>query len=703
MSQKYYRLKKHRKLQKDKSLLWEKCDIVSISAEVNSEEITEVESDVNVLENEEIISPQKSENGDGEISANDNEVDREKSTSEPSDTIVGLENKLKHWCLKNLETLCLNVVTDLLLVLQSEGYTNLPKTAQTLLGTKHSRTLQQMRSCKNTVGEFIYLGIENGLKKVISHDYTDDEISVFIHVDGMSLFRNSPTQMWPTSVKVFHKNYLIKPFAVSIFCGDSKPYSIHEYLENFVAEANKLIKDGVTINDRQYAFKILAVIADSPARAFLKCCKYPGGFYSCERCTTKGVTQNTNINRKKGDKKTSKRVYPEMDCELRTKKSFADKQQPQHHRGGKEIESPLLLLSNFDPVRSVVLDPMHLLYDGVMKSLIDKWITRGKATRLKITDVKRLNDRLVLLTPDIPCEFQRKKFTLEYIAQWKATQYRFFLHYCGPIVLKNILSSSMYNHFMLLFVACRILDSDELCVTARDYARALLRKFFDLLPSFYGKDSQVLNMHNLIHAADDVEQFDLPLSDIAAFWGESFIGTFKNLVKSKRKPLTQIANRLEELESNDRLRMKKKYDVRVCQINKKIKNTFTKQGEKLVYVNSVKIKEATFKNNHPDNIAQLNDGTIVKIKEIFMKCNRKETKISNIEPDAILNNLYFFVHAAEKSDNVFCYPTESSDLGIVAIHNFSNSKKCISATRIKQKCVFLRGEHQFFIIPLQHM
>lgn len=710
MSKQYYRLKKHRELQKKHLILQEKRDdnIVSIVDEVDNSEQCEIKSDVSIDQSESSFEasvgilvnsnpPLNSENDD-KIIADNNQVDGEKSVSESSDNdIVGLENKLKHWCLNNLETLCLNVVTDLLLVLRSEGYTNLPKTAQTLLGTNHRRILQQMRSGKNTVGEFIYLGIKNGLQKVITDEYSDNEIAVFVHIDGMSLFKNSPMQVWPTSIKVFHKNYIAKPFAVSIFCGDSKPYSIDEYLENFLDEANQLIKDGVTINGRQYAFKILGIIADSPARAFLKCCKYPGGFYACERCTIKGISQETNINRKKGNMKTSKRVYPQMDCELRTKKSFEDKLQLQHHRGGNEVKSPLLSLSNFDPVRSVILDPMHLLYDGVMKSLIEKWISRGKATRLRITDSKRLNDRLVLLTPDIPCEFQRKKFTLEYIAQWKATQYRFFLHYCGPIVLKNILSDSLYKHFMLLFVACRILNSEEFFVIARDYARELLRKFFDLLSSLYGKDSQVLNMHNLIHAADDVEQFGLTLSDISAFWGESFIGTFKNLVKSRNKPLTQIANRLEELESSDRLKIKKNYDVRACKINHEETNISTDQGEKLMKVDSVKIKGATFKINHPDNIAQLNDGTIFQIKKIFAKCDLEGKK--NFQ----LSDLYLLGCEAQELDNVFCYPTASSDLGIVAVRHFSNCENFISANRIKQKCVFFRDQHQCYVFPLQHM
>lgn len=73
-----------------------------------------------------------------------------------------------------------------------------------------------------------------------------------------------------------------------------------------------------------------------------------------------------------------------------------------------------------------------------------------------------------------------------------------------------------------------------------NYAKYLLRNFFILLPSLYGIGSQVLNMHNLIHLPDDVEYFGTSLSNLSAFWGENYIGSFRNYVKSPRKPLTQI-------------------------------------------------------------------------------------------------------------------------------------------------------------------
>lgn len=416
----------------------------------------------------------------------------------------------------NLDTLWLKVVTDLLLVLRSEGFTNLPKTAQTLLSSVHCRTLQQMLSSKKTTGQCMHLGIGEGLKKVISNKYTEDQISVFIHIDGMQIFKSSAWQLWPIAVKVFHKNYVTKPFVASIFCGDGKPGDVHEYLDNFITDANDLINNGFTLHERNCSFRILGIIADAPARAFLKCCKHPGGFYACERCETRGLTMNTNIRRKKGQKMTAKRVYPEINSEIKTKKSFRDKKQAKHHQENKD--SPLLLLSNFDPVKEVILDLMHLLYAGVMKSLlVDKWTSRKSITGLKLFELKKLKNQVDLLSSGIPREFQRTNFDLNLVAQWKATQFRFFLHYCGPFILKDLLSRDLFRHFMLLIVACRVFNSSELNTTTTNYAKNLLIHFLNLMPSLYGKDSQVLNYHNFIHVTDDVEYFGLPLSAMSAF------------------------------------------------------------------------------------------------------------------------------------------------------------------------------------------
>lgn len=62
----------------------------------------------------------------------------------------------------------------------------------------------------------------------------------------------------------------VKPFIVSIWCGDSKPNNLNEYLCQFVNELNEIIADGIIINGFLIKVGVRCFIADSPARSFIK-------------------------------------------------------------------------------------------------------------------------------------------------------------------------------------------------------------------------------------------------------------------------------------------------------------------------------------------------------------------------------------------------------------------------------------------------
>jgi len=109
-----------------------------------------------------------------------------------------------------------------------------------------------------------------------------------------------------------------------------------------------------------------------------------------------------------------------------------------------------------------------------------------------------------------------------------------------------MLPKQMYQHFLLLVFACRILSNPELCVEYTNYARQLLVKFFELLQHFYGSDSQVMNSHNIIHLADDLDQTKTNLCAISAFPFENCLGKIKRLIVGRNNPLAQLVRRMSE-------------------------------------------------------------------------------------------------------------------------------------------------------------
>lgn len=276
-----------------------------------------------------------------------------------TDEEQNMYTKIRNWAKNNITKIHLSTITELLAILKSEGYTHFPNTVHSLLGFKHSIKITTVQTKKGTMGNYIYLGIKNGLENRINlRIFTDNEINVMLHIDGMNIFKISKNQLWPILLKICNKKYICEPFIVALYYGDSKPKDVHDYLNAFVNECISCINDGVELYGKKFVFKIVALIADGPARAYLKCIKGPTAYFACERCNIEGRTVNR------------RRVYPEIDCEKRSKQSFIFKYQVEHHL--ENMTSPLIQIPNFDPVKDVVLDSMHLLYLGVMKNLLEK-------------------------------------------------------------------------------------------------------------------------------------------------------------------------------------------------------------------------------------------------------------------------------------------------------------------------------------------
>uniref|UniRef100_A0A182SR04 Uncharacterized protein n=1 Tax=Anopheles maculatus TaxID=74869 RepID=A0A182SR04_9DIPT len=72
---------------------------------------------------------------------------------------------------------------------------------------------------------------------------------------------------------------------VGNFCGESKPHSTEEYLRPLVKELNELMQNGIMIANKVVEVRVRALIANSPARAFIKCVAYFNHKHGCQKCT----------------------------------------------------------------------------------------------------------------------------------------------------------------------------------------------------------------------------------------------------------------------------------------------------------------------------------------------------------------------------------------------------------------------------------
>lgn len=144
---------------------------------------------------------------------------------------------------------------------------------------------------------------------------------------------------------------------------------------------------------------------------------------------------------------------------------------------------------------------------------------------------------------------------MDYLKQWKATEYRQILLYTGPVVFQGILQNDLYDHFLVLRVAIRILCNKNLCKDYLNYAEKLLNHYIKSFQISYGEYNVSHNVHGLIHLCDDV-RIHGTLDLFSAFKFENFF-TRKRAIRKADKPLQQLHRRYVEKDAiNDAVTIK---------------------------------------------------------------------------------------------------------------------------------------------------
>ncbi|XP_055906188.1 uncharacterized protein LOC129941538 [Eupeodes corollae] len=159
---------------------------------------------------------------------------------------------------------------------------------------------------------------------------------------------------------------------------------------------------------------------------------------------------------------------------------------------------------------------MHLLCLGIMKKLLLLWIkNRSLKTKLSAKNIEKISDLLVLIRTFTPVEFNRTALRLDVISFYKATEFRTFLLYLGPVLLKNETQEEVYENFMQLHCAVSICMSEK-SYTFIDIAQTMFKSFIHGFAKLYGRENISYNVHNLYHIADDVKLHG-PLDNMSAF------------------------------------------------------------------------------------------------------------------------------------------------------------------------------------------
>lgn len=205
----------------------------------------------------------------------------------------------------------------------SSFHPELPVDARTLLNAPVSNN--PFKTLNN--GGYVHLGILRYIEKILSCNlFRSSIISMSFNIDGLVLFNNSVKQIWPILGFVNNLGTDLKPFAIGIFYGKSKPEPLDVYLEDFISELSRLIDTGVFLNGKNYSIEIRSFVCDAPAMAYIKCIKLHSGYSFCGKCIEAGDYVNGRV------------IMRNISAPTRSDQSFRTKMDEDHHLG----TSPLL-------------------------------------------------------------------------------------------------------------------------------------------------------------------------------------------------------------------------------------------------------------------------------------------------------------------------------------------------------------------------
>lgn len=444
------------------------------------------------------------------------------SESSSLPTEILLIKNLNSWKVGN--NISNNAYSKLLTILQSDLKLNIPKDARTVLAIDGQKTYIEM-----TGGSYYHFNLEESILFVLSKvSFTQcvNTLDLEINVDGLPISKSSGSQFWPilACIENIALNYV---FPIGVFHGYSKPNDPNEFLKQFVDDYLKLKEKGISYQGRILNLNITKILCDAPAKAFLLCIKNHNAYSSCTKCTTEGTFISNRM------------TYPDTNANLRSDESVKAMIDEEYHRG-----TPIALLKlNIGLVSQVPLDYMHLVCLGVVKRLIRFWVNGNHSVRLNNASIDEINKRIEKYRKNTVLEFARKPRSIRDVDHWKATEFRQFIFYYGPLVMNGILQPNMWLHFLCLHVALRILASSQLCIKYNVFAGTLLRHFVEYFGDFYGGEYINHNVHNLIHLPQDVLKFG-PLDKFSCFKFENFMHIIKKSIFPSRNPLKQFINRV---------------------------------------------------------------------------------------------------------------------------------------------------------------
>lgn len=195
-------------------------------------------------------------------------------------------------------------------------------------------------------------------------------------------------------------------------------------------------------------------------------------------------------------------------------------------------------------IDSFPLDYLHCLLVGVEKWLLEYTCYAPKS--LSVRDHEIIKERVKNFGNTQPKEFQRNlRSFVEDLGHMKGTEFRAYVLFVGPLLLRGIISEEKISNLLKLQIAS-IIFTHERFNQYYEEADKLMRMFVEEFTDIYHPRYVTYVFHSLCHMKKFVDLYG-PWDNFSTFEFESYNSKVKDMLHGNVMPLTQITNRIIEI------------------------------------------------------------------------------------------------------------------------------------------------------------
>ena len=384
-----------------------------------------------------------------------------------------------------------------------------------------------------------------------------NNISFSLNTDGAPLFKSSNVSIWPVyllinELPLAQRKKRNHSLFYGVWISSSKP-QMWSFLKPLFEELQLLESKGQLFTDdegKEFIGKcvLLTCTCDLPARALVYNCNQFNGQYSCWHCLQPGQTYKHDSGgishifpydkaNPKGPPRTESGVKEDTEKVIKNIRENVTKSTVNGHKG----KFWFMFLKHFDMINSCVIDYMHGVCLGIMKTLLTIWFDKKNkdVDSSNYSKREKVNTMLQNITPTM--FVSRIPRSLDDLSHWKSSEYRNFLLYWSIPILREVLDSEYFAHFCLLARSIFTLSKEGITPEELQAADTALLLFVENFNILYGDRYLTLNLHQLLHLTDCV-RYTGPLYVNNCFIFEDLNGYIVKHIHGTQGIDTQLTN-----------------------------------------------------------------------------------------------------------------------------------------------------------------